>query len=117
MRALVAEAPASRVSATERLVESFARASALPAEMTRPIEAHQPPISRHFEDMDTAVITLPPELLQALRSIAPKRKHPTIVYVLLLAVLTVGVAVAANRSMRDFLISEWQLRTSIAKSH
>jgi hypothetical protein len=48
-----------------------------------------------------------PELLCALRAIAPKRRHPKLPYLILLAVASVAGAVWQNHATREFVVSEW----------
>ena len=47
---------------------------------------------------------LPPELLHALRSIAPKRRSSRLPYVFAAALLTVAAAMSASRPARQFVV-------------
>ncbi|HEX7671561.1 MAG TPA: hypothetical protein VF395_18335 [Polyangiaceae bacterium] len=58
-------------------------------------------------DVDTAVLTLSPEFLRQLRSIAPRRRRSLIPYVLALSLVTFAAAVGGNRQMREFIAERW----------
>jgi len=60
-------------------------------------------IESGHEEIDTAVLTLSPALLQALRAIAPKKRRSAIPYVLVLALATVVASVAGLRTTRELI--------------
>jgi hypothetical protein len=51
---------------------------------------------------------LTPELLDAIRAIAPKPRHPKLPYVVVLALLTVGGALGRDRAVRELFSQKWQ---------
>ena len=59
-----------------------------------------------LEDVETDEVTITPELLDALRRIAPRRSHPKVPYVVALALATVVGVVAHNRATREFFVFE-----------
>jgi hypothetical protein len=58
-------------------------------------------------DDDTAVMKLSPAFLEAVRAIAPKRRHSKLPYVFVLALLTVAAVLGRDRPTREFLMQRW----------
>jgi hypothetical protein len=56
-----------------------------------------------YEDVDTATLMLSPELLRALRSLAPKQRSSRLPYVFAAALLTIAGVLGSSRPAREFL--------------
>ncbi len=61
-----------------------------------------------FADVDTAELTLSPELLDALRNLAPKKRPAKLSYVIGLAVIGVTAALGADPSAREIVSARWR---------
>jgi hypothetical protein len=70
------------------------------------------PVESAAEEIDTAVLSLSPDLLRSLRAIAPKKRRSAIPYVFFLAVATVAVSVAGPRSTRELITERWHRGSS-----
>ena len=65
------------------------------------------PARSSCEDIDTATLRLPAEIIEKLRDMAPAKRHPKLPYVFALALVTVAVAVGQNRSARVWSTDLW----------
>lgn len=118
---LTTSAPVRHAPPAPRLTTS-APPSEAPALQPRAVSAFSPepiplapgPVADRPADGAVAkgVPTISPELLGALRSIAPKTRHPKLPYVFVLALLTVVAAIGRSAPMREFLASELRARAS-----
>jgi len=86
-----------------------------PESETRPRAANTYFNDPSYDQVDTATLTLPPELLHALRSLAPKKRHPKLPYVFASALLTVAIVTLCSRPMQEFLVE--RVRAYSAQAH
>jgi hypothetical protein len=69
--------------------------------------ANAPRFSYGETDVDTAVLRLSPELLAALRRIAPKQRRSKARYILALALIGAAVSGSRIQPLRDYLLARW----------
>ena len=68
------------------------------------------PVNRDFsdpsyEDVDTKTLKLSPELLHALRDLAPKQRSSRLPHAFAAALLTVAAVVGSSRPVREFVVA------------
>lgn len=71
-------------------------------------------IDASTENVDTGLLFLAPDLLQALREIAPKRRRGKVRYVVGIVILANLIAFAAEKSTRNVIIAHLQETPAIA---
>jgi hypothetical protein len=100
----------ARAAATNRPLPPLPKAPAITASVHAPVsEKPKSALSSPTwsTSTDTALLTLPPGFIEALRKVVPKRRRAKVPYVVGVGLLAVVGILAADASTRDYLAASW----------